>query len=1045
MANTNVDEFRLFHQLLTASRPDYMPFYFILRPGGKEPLGERGSWKEAGVTFEEACDWMKAGYNLGIAGTDHDPLVIIDIDKEGVVDDIKPTLCVRTRKRTGRHFFYFTSDPRCKINVPSAEHVGELRALWQYVVVAGSYVSTDSKKLETPPPEDQLPSLGSYTIEKDLPVATITFDELPLVFRKTLADQGTQPQAKREPKKWDREGPQSKLWAVTIENVIGEHPATNFPSPFHGSEGGTNTTVSNGLLHCWRHNVSLTPLQALVVKAGILDCMAAGDGHAGSAVGPSVIDFKDKEFVLRIWDYAKKNKIVPENDLHPFGDDQSKKKRGGKGDKKQGCHRKDYPHMADDVWKGAVADANPDEITILARPYYYFKNGSIAKELVGTDGIPRYAVYDAPTKTISVVSHIVGDLGETIIPLWDKAIGPKLGLALPSEPVEYGDATALYNDILAFALKYYDPVDAEGLSHLKICILYVFLTGFQDKNITYWPIVNMRGQSEAGKGRLAKIMYLLADRGMWQVAPKLGSLHRAVNDWKPTLCLDEADLKDSSEAADLIQFYNSRATGAIIWRYSTDAQTNQISEVTGPTIMCTRKPFLDDGIESRCLVVQAKPGRNLGQKGGVPYLEPPEMFTTALELRNKLLTFWLRNLTTYTIDYYGSVKGPVTARLQGTALELMGMAEKIGLEKVVTDTLTEISTHVVEQRSESPLGKIIQTIHMLWTDSMRGAPTKSKSDKYPNTDGYYGLIGYLDSEIADQAIVDIGPGEVGMAGHKPFGLTNRNDPNKPMSGISIGKYLKQTGIKIDQVRVSPTVSKKVLCIKPDDIEHLCRKYVPEYVPGTVLASTSTLENFAEPTLETASAQVGSVSGVSFVSDRQGSLPPKIGEAENFGAVLPRTSADSVPVEKKLECVSLTETPETPISQSAVVPPYVRETGETPETKKSIEPPSTVAEEKPKTARTKVPTAEERAAMIKAVETINDNGSNEVSEWCIFKLKERKLDGAKNYSAYHLRQDARAQFPDQSESVEQLIDLHFMEMNAVAEFTAKYGNPKNLGG
>lgn len=323
--STNVEEFKLFHQLLTKGRADYQPFYFILKPGGKEPLGERGPWKEASVTFQEACAWMKAGYNIAIAGTDHDPLVIIDIDKEGVVDDVKPTLCVRTRKRTGRHFFYFTSDSRCKINVPSAEHVGEVRALWQYVVCCGCSVRTDLKKLEAQPPEDQMPSLGSYTIEKDLPVATITYDELPLVFRKTMADQGAQQQAKREPKKWDREGPQSRIWSLSIEAVIGEHPTTNFASPFHGSETGGNTTVSNGLLHCWRHSVSLTPLQALAVKAGFLDCTAAGDGHKGSAVGPSVIDFKDKEFVLRLWDFAKKNQIVPENDPHPFGDDQPKK------------------------------------------------------------------------------------------------------------------------------------------------------------------------------------------------------------------------------------------------------------------------------------------------------------------------------------------------------------------------------------------------------------------------------------------------------------------------------------------------------------------------------------------------------------------------------------------------------------------------------------------------------------------------------------------------------------------------------------------------
>jgi len=843
---TNVEEFRLFNKLLTKGRTDYVPYFFVLRPGGKEPLGERGPWKEARVTFEEACDWMKAGYNIGIAGTDGDPLVIIDIDKEGVVDDIKPTLCIRTRKRTGRHHFYFTSDPRCKVNVPTAENVGEIRSSWQYVVCCGSFVRTDPAKLEVQPPEDQLPSLGSYTIEKDAPVATITFDELPLIFRQTIVDQAAPQPPKREPKKWDKEGPQSKIWSVTLKDVIGDYPeGRNFPSPFHGSEGGINTTVSNGLLHCWRHKVSLTPLQALVVKAGIMDCMTAGDGHKGSSVGPSTIDFKNKEFVVKLWEYAKKNGIVPEDDVHPFGEDQPRKKHGGKGEKKPDLKRRQLPtKVSDEAWKQIVEEltvGKDEEVecpTVVAKPFYYFADGSVAREIL--DGkVPRFALFNPDTDEIVIVDHVKGDLGEIVIPVWDGFIGPRLGVTLPEKPEDYGDAVKLFKDIEDFFLKYYDPVDVEGLAHMRLCILYCMLTGFQDQNIDYWPIVNHRGASETGKGRLAFEMYLVCDRGMWQVHPSIGTLHRDVNTWRPTLVIDEADMEKTDASNDMIQFYNARATGAVFSRYNTDAKGSEVTEVTGPTVLCTRQGFKDDGMESRCLIITGKQGRNMGRnkegKEGVPYAMPPKAFDEARKIRNKLLTFWFKNHNKYEVDYYGSFDGPITPRFQTTTLELMGMAEKIGLKDIVLATTTEMSKHVVDQRAETTEGRVVRALHSLWTDPDVGHKVPSESSKYLSAEGYFGLVALKRGENGREenvVEVDVSAKELAEIGHRDFGLHAYKETDKPMAASAIGKQLANLGIKTDQKKVGGHVRHLIL-LKAVDLEYLCRKFVPGYEMGHV--------------------------------------------------------------------------------------------------------------------------------------------------------------------------------------------------------------------
>ncbi|MFA7036662.1 MAG: hypothetical protein WC183_10125, partial [Methanosarcina sp.] len=107
--NTDPEEFKNFHQLLTKGNPDYQPFYFPLVKNGKDPLPGI-SWKKNRKTFSEACSLMREGFNIGIAGTDKDNLCIVDIDNLEAVGEVKTTLTVKSRKQIGKHCFYFTND-----------------------------------------------------------------------------------------------------------------------------------------------------------------------------------------------------------------------------------------------------------------------------------------------------------------------------------------------------------------------------------------------------------------------------------------------------------------------------------------------------------------------------------------------------------------------------------------------------------------------------------------------------------------------------------------------------------------------------------------------------------------------------------------------------------------------------------------------------------------------------------------------------------------------------------------------------------------------
>lgn len=669
--NTNVKEFQVFHHLLTMGRPDYTPFYFVLKPSSKQPLPERGSWKEAKVTYEEACAWMRNGYNIAIAGTDRDPLVIIDVDVEGAITDIKATLSVRTRKRTGRHYFYFTSDPRCKVNVPTAEHLGEVRSNWQYVVVTGSYVRTDVSKLETPPPETQMNLLGMYTIEDDTPVATIIFEEIPALFRKTIEENKVVP-PKEETRKREAEGPQSRLWTLTIEDVIGEHPASNFASPFHDSETGGNTTVSNGLMHCWRHGVSLTPLQALVVKAGLSDCTTAGDGHKGTAVGPSKLDFKDKALVLKVWDYAKANGIVPQDDIHPFGEDKAKKGRRKKEDEEP---------------------AKP--MTALR-----FVNGKVYRQVKTDDGKEFFEVYHKDTGEITKT----GEIPETNeIPTKDLK-----GITFPRRHAPYGTPLLLY-ERLKERINYLSS--QSGHKNAVFCLWLMYHGCIPAKHRHNLQIIPM-GPAGTGKGRYVEIAKYLGDRARVTTDPTLATAYRL-----NAMLNGGVDILDEmpEEAEHIEAYVRARYDPHNVQQRILDPHsTTDIAgfEIAGPTLVTRRRAFHDDANTDRGIIIKCeKPIAKVPLE--VIEHEPDR------ELQDQLAMFWsehysdqVKMLPTELELMYDPLVDEVDCRLRLAATYLMKLAKLIGpkAEKDLEGFVEEQEVSRKELKATTPEGLAIRAV-----------------------------------------------------------------------------------------------------------------------------------------------------------------------------------------------------------------------------------------------------------------------------------------------------------------------------------------------
>lgn len=324
------------NRLLTSEKvsKDYKPFIFPVQKENKAP-STNISWKaeQARMTIPEARQRLaKNNGNIGIAGRPDDRLILLDIDDPAIEDELKDTLKIRSRSRSGTHAIYWAEpeDDILPCNIPTEK--GELRSSDQYVVAPGSYVPVTEEELQQKVEEKEItetemqeiledPFRGYYTIDNQEDIAEISFEELPKVFREQyLASQRqkqNQEQEEYEPSEEISSSQASALYELTISDLTGRGFSGRDPHPIHNSETGKNWSIGQGLGHCWRHQVSLNALQFLCVEAGYLTCLEAGTPHHNSSGGPSQVK-GDDQAIWVAWKYAKENNYIAEDDPVPL-------------------------------------------------------------------------------------------------------------------------------------------------------------------------------------------------------------------------------------------------------------------------------------------------------------------------------------------------------------------------------------------------------------------------------------------------------------------------------------------------------------------------------------------------------------------------------------------------------------------------------------------------------------------------------------------------------------------------------------------------------
>ena len=274
MYKTDPKEFIKFNELIK----DYNPYYMVIPAGSK--IRNKTFKKE---TFEVCLSMLKRGYNVAVLAGDGNPLVFIDIDYSENMTDYKQTLKCVSGSGRGYHLIYISNDPKVRFNCRN-ENVGDMHTDRKYIICPGS--STEK---------------GNYYIANHIPPAEITFDELPDAFKRQpeyiCNTSSVYSKTCRCSDKGSSALTSHAFDDITIEDIFGNKKG-NFSSPFHGSNGGLNTKISNGLLHCFRCNTFHTPVTAMAVLSGQMNC-EDGFQHRGDKVLRKPINY-DELFVWAI-------------------------------------------------------------------------------------------------------------------------------------------------------------------------------------------------------------------------------------------------------------------------------------------------------------------------------------------------------------------------------------------------------------------------------------------------------------------------------------------------------------------------------------------------------------------------------------------------------------------------------------------------------------------------------------------------------------------------------------------------------------------------
>lgn len=281
---------------------------------------------------------------------------------------------------------------------------------------------------------------------------------------------------------------------------------------------------------------------------------------------------------------------------------------------------------------------------------------------------------------------------------------------LPSNVEPYESDMALQQRIQGFIHKYVDlPGQIEVLASY-----YVMMTWLFDAFYVV-PYLRARGNSDSGKSRFTEVIGEMCMRSIFVTGSTTPSpVFRTMEKWHGmTLIMDEADLPHTDTSADWVQMFNTgyKKGFSILRTAMRDGEAVvEGFNAFGPKVLNMRGKFVDDATESRCLTWDATVGR--GIRSDIPrYITDREgYYAEALQIRNQLLMFRLRNWEQVEIDYNHAALRDMPGRLVEITVPLMSITKEQSFKDAIMDFVKAMNYQAIMERSTTLNAKVLEGI-----------------------------------------------------------------------------------------------------------------------------------------------------------------------------------------------------------------------------------------------------------------------------------------------------------------------------------------------
>jgi len=294
----------------------------------------------------------------------------------------------------------------------------------------------------------------------------------------------------------------------------------------------------------------------------------------------------------------------------------------------------------------------------------------------------------------------------TYLPTHDALVGEVVHFASTATP--YDSQSRLFGEIRTFIHRYLElPADFEEIASLYVLLTWVYEFA---PSIPYLRVI---GDWGTGKTRFLQVAGAICFRPIFASgATTPAPIFRILEQFRGTLVLDEADFKDSSSWMEMVKLLNNgyRPGMPVLRADKENGKWYPRSyQVFGPKLIATRYPFKDEALESRCLTAEMMPLT----RDEIPRILPPAFDTEVADLRAKLLTFRLANLTHLKGKTFGNelLEPNLQPRLQEILIPLKAMLNgDRSMSEALAGFVHRLQERLFTRRRESYDGKVLAAI-----------------------------------------------------------------------------------------------------------------------------------------------------------------------------------------------------------------------------------------------------------------------------------------------------------------------------------------------